>query len=130
MPDGLWHLPSGKLDAGESVLDAAVREAEEEVGVLVEPGDLRHVHTLHVNGSGPGTASRPVLRGLPLERRTRQPRGREVLGRAVVPARWPACRTDRVPQRPDLRSMPLGTRSGCTVWNDSEATGRGQPPWW
>jgi 8-oxo-dGTP pyrophosphatase MutT (NUDIX family) len=51
--DGRWHLPSGKLDASESVLDAAVREAEEEVGVLVAPEDLRHVHTLHVNGSGP-----------------------------------------------------------------------------
>ena len=51
--DGLWHLPSGKLDAGESVLDAAVREAEEEVGVHVDPADLRLVHTLHVNGSGP-----------------------------------------------------------------------------
>lgn len=51
--DGLWHLPSGKLDAGESVLDAAVREAEEEVGVQLDPADLRLVHTLHVNGSGP-----------------------------------------------------------------------------
>ncbi len=51
--DGLWHLPSGKLDAGESVLDAAVREAEEETGVLINPADLRHVHTIHVNGSGP-----------------------------------------------------------------------------
>jgi 8-oxo-dGTP pyrophosphatase MutT (NUDIX family) len=51
--DGLWHLPSGKLDAGESVLTAAVRETDEEVGVLVDPADLRHVHTTHVNGSGP-----------------------------------------------------------------------------
>lgn len=51
--DGLWHLPSGKLDAGESLLHAAAREAEEEVGVLVNPHDLRHVQTLHVNGSGP-----------------------------------------------------------------------------
>jgi 8-oxo-dGTP pyrophosphatase MutT (NUDIX family) len=51
--DGQWHLPSGKLDAGESVLDAAVREAEEEVGVLIVPDDLRHVHTVHVHGSGP-----------------------------------------------------------------------------
>jgi 8-oxo-dGTP diphosphatase len=51
--DGLWHLPSGKLDTGESVLAAAAREAAEEIGVLVDPGDLRHVHTLHVNGSGP-----------------------------------------------------------------------------
>lgn len=51
--DGRWHLPSGKLDAGESVLDAAMREAEEEVGVLIDPADLRHVHTTHVHGSGP-----------------------------------------------------------------------------
>lgn len=50
--DGLWHLPSGKLDAGESVLAAATREAEEEVGVLIDPADLAHVHTIHVNGSG------------------------------------------------------------------------------
>lgn len=50
--DGGWHLPSGKLDRGESVLAAAVREAEAEVGVVIEPADLRHVHTSHVNGSG------------------------------------------------------------------------------
>ena len=50
--DGRWHLPAGKLDAGESVLHAAAREAEEEVGVLIAPADLRHVHTIHVNGSG------------------------------------------------------------------------------
>ncbi|SDM96798.1 mutator mutT protein [Lentzea albidocapillata subsp. violacea] len=50
--DGLWHLPSGKLDAGESVLGGAVREAAEEVGVVIERGDLRHVHTFHANGSG------------------------------------------------------------------------------
>ncbi|PRY32745.1 NUDIX domain-containing protein [Umezawaea tangerina] len=50
---GMWHLPSGKLDAGESVLAAAAREAEEEVGVVVGLPDLRHVHTLHVAGSGP-----------------------------------------------------------------------------
>ncbi|TLW90470.1 NUDIX domain-containing protein [Saccharomonospora piscinae] len=51
--DGMWHLPSGKLDAGEDVLTAAAREAEEEVGVLINPDDLTHVHTVHVSGSGP-----------------------------------------------------------------------------
>jgi 8-oxo-dGTP diphosphatase len=51
--DGLWHAPSGKLDTGESVLEAAAREAAEEVGVLIDPADLDHVHTIHVNGSGP-----------------------------------------------------------------------------
>lgn len=51
--DGRWHLPSGKLDTGESVLDAVAREAAEEVGVHIDPADLRLVHTTHVNGSGP-----------------------------------------------------------------------------
>lgn len=50
--DGMWHLPSGKLDAEESVPAAAVREAAEEVGVLIDPADLHHVHTLHVRDSG------------------------------------------------------------------------------
>ncbi|CAM00642.1 ADP-ribose pyrophosphatase YjhB (NUDIX family) [Saccharopolyspora erythraea NRRL 2338] len=50
--DGMWHLPSGKLDAGESVVAAAVREAREEVGVRIDPADLRHVHTLHATGPG------------------------------------------------------------------------------
>ncbi|SFS52487.1 NUDIX hydrolase [Saccharopolyspora flava] len=51
--DGMWHLPSGKLDAGEDVLTAAAREAEEEIGVVIDPSDLTHVHTIHVNDSGP-----------------------------------------------------------------------------
>lgn len=50
--DDQWHLPSGKLESGESVLDAAAREADEEVGVHVDTADLRGVHTIHVNGSG------------------------------------------------------------------------------
>ncbi|ASO22562.1 8-oxo-dGTP pyrophosphatase MutT (NUDIX family) [Actinoalloteichus hoggarensis] len=28
--DGLWHLPSGKLDDGEDVLSTAAREVQEE----------------------------------------------------------------------------------------------------
>jgi ADP-ribose pyrophosphatase YjhB (NUDIX family) len=51
--DGMWHLPSGKLDAGESLPAAAAREGCEEVGVFIDPADLQHVHTLHVAGSGP-----------------------------------------------------------------------------
>ncbi|MGW3473183.1 NUDIX domain-containing protein [Saccharopolyspora sp. NPDC000995] len=50
--DGMWHLPSGKVDAAESVLTAAVREAEEKVAVLIDPAALWHVHTIHVNDSG------------------------------------------------------------------------------
>ncbi|MBA8928428.1 8-oxo-dGTP pyrophosphatase MutT (NUDIX family) [Kutzneria viridogrisea] len=50
--DGQWHLPSGKLDAGESVLAAAAREALEEVGVRIDQADLSLVHTRHVTASG------------------------------------------------------------------------------
>lgn len=46
---GGWHAPSGKVDTGESILDAVIREGAEEVGVLVQPTDLRCVHTLHVH---------------------------------------------------------------------------------
>ncbi|MET9340854.1 2'-5' RNA ligase family protein [Nonomuraea sp. NPDC003804] len=45
--DGRWHLPSGHLEAGESVIEAAAREAREEVGVVVDPGDLTFVHAMH-----------------------------------------------------------------------------------
>ncbi|UVS80329.1 NUDIX domain-containing protein [Actinokineospora sp. UTMC 2448] len=51
--DGMWHLPSGKLDADEPATTAAAREAAEEVGVHIDPADLTCVHTIHVNGSGP-----------------------------------------------------------------------------
>ncbi|MGN2637472.1 NUDIX domain-containing protein [Nocardia takedensis] len=50
---GRWHVPSGKLDASESITTAAAREALEEVGVVIDPADLRVVHVAHVAGSGP-----------------------------------------------------------------------------
>ncbi|MCA2226485.1 NUDIX hydrolase [Nonomuraea aurantiaca] len=45
--DGQWHLPSGHLEPGESVVGAAVREAREEVGVTIRPEDLEFVHVMH-----------------------------------------------------------------------------------
>ncbi|WP_433236558.1 NUDIX hydrolase [Streptosporangium sp. CA-135522] len=45
--DGLWHLPSGHLEEGESAVGAVVREAREEVGVVIEPDDLTFVHAMH-----------------------------------------------------------------------------------
>jgi 8-oxo-dGTP pyrophosphatase MutT (NUDIX family) len=48
-PEGVWALPKGNLDPGESPADTAIREVREETGVearLVEKlGDVRYVYT-------------------------------------------------------------------------------------
>ncbi|WP_225727678.1 MULTISPECIES: NUDIX domain-containing protein [unclassified Nocardia] len=57
--DGRWHLPAGKLESNESATAGAAREAFEETGVLIEPADLRFIHTAHVVAPG-----RPARIGL------------------------------------------------------------------
>lgn len=38
---GLWGLPGGHVERGEGLAEAAVRETGEEVGLRVNPADLR-----------------------------------------------------------------------------------------
>jgi len=37
---GQWSIPGGVLEVGELVREAAIREAQEETGLIVEPGEL------------------------------------------------------------------------------------------
>ncbi len=39
-----WSIPGGVLEVGEMVREAAIREAREETGLLVEPGELLGVY--------------------------------------------------------------------------------------
>jgi ADP-ribose pyrophosphatase YjhB (NUDIX family) len=41
---GQWSIPGGVLEVGEMVREAAVREAGEETGLIVEPGELLGVY--------------------------------------------------------------------------------------
>ena len=48
--EGLWSLPGGRVETGESDADAVVRELAEETGLRVEPGVLAG----SVDRPGPG----------------------------------------------------------------------------
>jgi 8-oxo-dGTP pyrophosphatase MutT (NUDIX family) len=48
--DGYWSLPAGHVEAGESAMAACLREAVEEIGVLVQPHDLVPLCTVHRTG--------------------------------------------------------------------------------
>lgn len=39
-----WSIPGGVLEVGELVCEAAIREAREETGLIVEPADLLGVY--------------------------------------------------------------------------------------
>jgi 8-oxo-dGTP diphosphatase len=45
--DGMWNVPSGKLEAGEDLVSALIREAREEVGVEIRPAEPRMVAAVH-----------------------------------------------------------------------------------
>jgi 8-oxo-dGTP diphosphatase len=44
-----YGLPSGKVEKQENYKRAAIREAKEEVGIDINPKDLKFVHVMHRN---------------------------------------------------------------------------------
>lgn len=49
--DGNYSVPAGHVDEGESVADALVREAKEEVGIEVKKQDTTLCHVMHRKGT-------------------------------------------------------------------------------
>jgi 8-oxo-dGTP diphosphatase len=49
---GLLCLPSGHLEDGESILDAAVRETKEETGITLDPAALNLALSIHQRHPG------------------------------------------------------------------------------
>lgn len=45
--DGEYILPAGHVEEAEFAMEAAIREAQEEVGVEIKPEDLAPAHVMH-----------------------------------------------------------------------------------
>ena len=45
--DDHYGLVAGHVEDGESATDGMIREAKEEAGIILDPGQLRVVHVLH-----------------------------------------------------------------------------------
>jgi 8-oxo-dGTP diphosphatase len=73
--DGTYHLPAGHLEAGESAVQAVIREASEELGVIIDPKDVEFAHVMHSPVTG-GRASFFFCvrrwRGIPVNREPRK----------------------------------------------------------
>jgi 8-oxo-dGTP diphosphatase len=42
---GMWSLLGGMIEPGETPLECIVREIEEEIGIVLDPGEVEHVCT-------------------------------------------------------------------------------------
>lgn len=45
--DGYWSVVAGRIDGGEEVKAAAIREAREEAGIDIDPADIRITGVTH-----------------------------------------------------------------------------------
>ncbi len=45
--DGYFSVPAGAIDGDKTLIEAVAREAQEEVGVIVQAAALKLVHTMH-----------------------------------------------------------------------------------
>ena len=82
--EGEWSIPGGVLEVGETLREAAKREALEETGLVVEPTDLLGVYDRVMRDADERTLYHYVL----IDFLCRQVSGEPVPAGDAVDARW------------------------------------------
>lgn len=80
-----WYLPAGLVEPGETLIDAAVRETQEEAGVLVRPTGLISIDH---GWSGSGAAAYTRLRFALLAQPVGSVAPKRVADEHSLEARW------------------------------------------
>jgi 8-oxo-dGTP diphosphatase len=47
---GQYHVPAGRLEPDETIVDGIIREAREETGIAIEADEIRLVYVMHFRG--------------------------------------------------------------------------------
>jgi ADP-ribose pyrophosphatase YjhB (NUDIX family) len=81
---GLWSLPGGHVEAGESLADAALREVREETGIVADKPERIDVVEVIPRDAGGGIAAHFVL----VVFRARYVSGEPVAADDAAEARW------------------------------------------
>jgi 8-oxo-dGTP pyrophosphatase MutT (NUDIX family) len=106
---GQVALPGGRLDPGENEIDAAVREANEELGI--DPHHVDIIGPLDTFLTGSGYAVTPVLALIPPDLPL-VPNPDEV-------AEWFEAPSTLSWTRPTIKAAPLNGRASCAIWSKS-----------